>query len=309
MGNARKKSPLTEVLETFTHKDTIYSLEYANNLYVIRENGKTVQFATNKDDAEKKYLALKETMMEGGEEEMGNKKTEEVVEETLTALDGGKPNTELALPEDYFQQNLNVGLSGIGVEDTPVPTLSIVQSGSKMRDSEGRPYTPGKLYYKALKQDYDVVQASILVITKKMMPSYSNRDELERTFMVLGCIMPVMTPFMMFCKSSGYFSVRNFIGEVKALKKPMYSLDVHISTEKRQNEQGEWYVPVFTIAGVQKDPNVIVTLEELAKDYDMVRDTIKSEDEVQPQQQAQESTSVQTGDVIQPNIDPEEIPF
>lgn len=222
-----------------------------------------------------------------------------------------------ALGEEYFKANSNVGLSGLTVEDTPIPTLSVVQSTSKFRDNDGRPYRPGQLYYKALKMAFDSVTCAILVINKKQMPSYENRDQLERTFMVLGVIMPNQMPFMFYAKSSSYFAVRQFIGEVKALQKPMYALNVQIDSEKRQNDQGEWYVPVFNITGLESNPETIVTLEELAKTFDENRDAIQSEEEVQAKQ-----TQVAPVEVVVPDAEevdttksenqpvaPEEIPF
>jgi hypothetical protein len=186
---------------------------------------------------------------------------------------------EIALPKDYYDQNANVGLSGLDATDVPIPTLTVIQTNSKVRDEEGRPLIPGKFYYKALKLAYDVVEASILVITKKMMPSYEDRSVMERTYMVLGCLYPGQMPFLMYNKSSAYFATRQFIGEVKARKLPMYVLKVQLTSEKRQNEYGEWFMPIFNIVGVETDPDKIVILENLAKEYDMNQEGIRSEDE------------------------------
>lgn len=223
----------------------------------------------------------------------------------------------LALPEQYFADNANVGLSSLSVDDVPIPTLSVIQSGSKMRDNDGRPFTPGRLYYKALQTDFEIVECNILVITKKDMPSYTDHTKLERTYMFLGVMKPNDTPFLMFNKSSSYFAARQFIGTVKARKYPMYALQVQISTEKRQNDMGEWFVPVFTIVGVESNPDRIINLENLAKDYDMNQEAIRSEEE-QPQvvnsQQAEETVTeetVETGEVVDPDqvVNPDEIPF
>lgn len=207
------------------------------------------------------------------------------------------PNSITVLDDSYFKDNMNVGLSGLSTEDVPIPTLSVIQSGSKMKDPDGRPYTPGKLYHKALKQEFDTVNCSILVITKKDMPQYEKRDQLERTYVILGVIFPGQTPFMMYNKSSAYFSTRQFIGEVRANKTPMYVLKVKITTEARQNDLGDWFVPVFNIVGKHEDSNVILALENLAKEYDMNRENIMTGDETQEAGQNNISTEVNVDDV------------
>ena len=237
---------------------------------------------------------------------------EDKVETTNGAMETASENKALAnLGKEYYRDNANVGLEDLGTEDIPIPSLSVIQSSSKLRDDEGRPYAPGNLYYKALKKVYTEVHCHILVIQKKDLPSYVDRETLERTYIFIGVIDPVMMPFIMYNKSSSYFSARQFIGEVKARKLPMYALDVTITTEKRSNDQGEWYVPVFNVAGLIDDPEKVVTLENLAKNYVENKDVIRGEDEekkidevrVAPVQKQAEAMS--SDDIV----DPDEIPF
>lgn len=202
-------------------------------------------------------------------------------EETAIATQKGKENALATLGDDYMTKNANVGLSGLDAEDIPIPTLSVIQSTSKFKDEDNRPYAPGGFYYKALKQNFNTVECSILVINKKLMASYTDPEVPERTYMVLGVIMPTQMPFMMYAKKSSYFAVRAFIGEVKARKVPMFALRVELTTELRQNDQGSWYVPVFNIVGVVDNPETIVVLEELAKTYDESRNTLKSEEDIE----------------------------
>lgn len=220
-----------------------------------------------------------------------------------------KKEKDLVLPQEYFNKNQNVGLSGITSEDVPVPSLGIIQSNSKMKDDEGRPYIPGRFFYKALRKEYETVSGSILVISKRELPSYTDKNVLERTYMVLGVIEPGFMPFMLYCKSSAYFAVRQFIGEVKARKYPMYSLKIELSTEKRQNDMGEWFVPVFKITGVRDNPDELVMLEGLAKDYDMNQDNLRSEEEVKKEAAANEGEIVPEPDQTDQGVEPEHIPF
>jgi hypothetical protein len=215
----------------------------------------------------------------------------------------------VALPKSYFNDNVNVGLSDLSVDDVPIPTLSIVQSSSKFRDEDGRPFTPGFLYYKALKKAYEVVECSVLVIKKREMPSYEDKTQLERTYIFLGVLHPEKVPFLMYNKSTGYFAARQFIGEVKARKYPMYALKVEITTEKRQNAQGEWFVPVFNVVGLEADPDEIVTLEGLAKEYESNSSAIRSEEEDRHVEAKAVEEKIETAPEDGEVVDPTDIPF
>lgn len=197
--------------------------------------------------------------------------------EEVTAVAQRPSNTLQGLDDKYFEQNANIGLEDLDPEDMPTPTLTLIQRTSKVVDSSGRPYMPGTFYYKATKQNLPEVKASILVFTKQESPSYNDKNVMERVYVFLGAIMPELQPFKMFLRSSGIGAAKQFLGEVKALKKPMYALDVEIFSVKRENEFGPYYVPQFNINGIRQSAEEIVLLEDLARTYSDNRHRISEE--------------------------------
>ena len=226
-----------------------------------------------------------------------NKKQEESIIDPKDVEDSlnGSPITaseqldhELSvLPDDYFSNNANVGLEDMTAEDIPTPVLTLIQSTSRVRDEENRPYTPGMFYYKTTKSAAKELHVSILVATKQMLKSFNDDSATERVYILLGAIMPKYLPFKMFLRGYGAGAARQFIGEVKALRRPMYSLNVKLHSVQKENDKGVFYVPQFSIEGLRTSREEIVNLEELARTYSENTEKIKQETEAELTQTAE----------------------
>ena len=201
---------------------------------------------------------------------MGNKNKEK-------ELATQEENKEVALPNSWFEENMALGMEDLDSSDIPVPTLYLIQSNSKARDDDGRPYIPGKFFYKPLKKAYDIVNAHILSIQKDTRPSFANREVMESTYILFGVIMPEYLPFRLFCKGYGYGAVKRLNGEVKAYRKPLFTLNIKIGSTQKENEKGNFFVPEFYINNFETDSDKLMTLFELAKQFSDNRDKLKTD--------------------------------
>lgn len=199
-----------------------------------------------------------------------HKKSEEAHKDDIDLKVTPVREKDLANIEDYLKDKLNVGAKSITADDVPTPTLSLVQSNSQMRDAEGRPLTPGKFFYKGTGEVFDSVTCAFLVLTKKDLPSFSNKEVLDHTHIWLGAILPEFKPFQMFMRGyglSGSTGSRFLIGRQRSLKRPFFSLLLTLTSEKTTNDKGTFYNVVINVEPNQ-DMTQVVTLGELAEKYE-----------------------------------------
>lgn len=183
--------------------------------------------------------------------------------EIVEATNSGFPATK----EDLLKVDAKLGLEEMTQEDMPTPTLMLIQNNSTLVDDNGRPYPRGKFLYKGTKELYDEVSCSLLSFTKKDMPSFSDKEILERTYVFLGVLEPTLRPFILYLRSTGIGAAKQFLGEVVARNVPMYSLQVKLSSESVKGEKGTYYKIKFTVAGFTDDYKKLAVIAGLTRKY------------------------------------------
>lgn len=208
------------------------------------------------------------------------------MEQEETAIQTEQPKELGTLSKEYFRQNLNVGLEEMTPDDLPTPTITLVTASSKMRDEEGRPYIPGLFYYKGLKKTYKELDITMLGYTKAMMPSYDDKEILEKNYVFFGVIEEEgeMLPFKWYLKKTGAGSAKRLLGDVKAARMPMFALKIHATAEAKSGEKFDYHIINFSIKGIHQDPEKVVILENLAKNYSpkMAEEALKIDEEERP---------------------------
>lgn len=174
---------------------------------------------------------------------------------------------ELAEVESMMRTDVRLGMEELEQEDIPTPSLMLIQNNSTLVDDNGVPYKRGMFFYKGTKQLFSEVSCSLLSFTKKEMPSFSNKELMEKTYVFLGVLDPEFKPFVLFLESTGIGAAKQFLGEVVARNVPMYSLKVKLSAETINGEKGTYYKIKFSIAGLRDDYSELSTVAGLTRKY------------------------------------------
>ena len=183
--------------------------------------------------------------------------------------------------KQYLADKANLGLEQVEQEDIPTPTLLLTQDISKVVDANGVKIPAGKFYYSGTGEVFDEVEGTLLILSKKETPDYQTKEP-TRTHIYLGVINANNMPFLMWFKNTGLFSSREFIGKVKAMKVPMFSLNVKLLPEQTSFEKNTWWKVRFQILGNKESMEELATLEEIIHQYAPTLDAeIKKVDETQ----------------------------
>lgn len=178
-----------------------------------------------------------------------------------------KKQTDLALvDEKYLAERANLGMEEVEADDIPTPTLLLTQDISKVVDAEGKKIPAGKFYYSGTGQVFDEVDVTFLIITKKETPDFQTKQPTP-THVYLGVMHPDLTPFLMFFKNTGLFSSKEFLGKVRAMKSPMYAVNVKLIAEQTSFEKNTWWKIRFQIIGTKENMSELVILEDLIHQY------------------------------------------
>ncbi len=228
---------------------------------------------TAEEIAKRKEELLKqgETLQE---EEIHNKATEafmddmEDIEEATKDIMEEKENTNLPVHlTQYLKERASLGLEELSPDDFPTPTLTLIQSNSNLVDDDGRPLPRGSFFYKGTKKTYKEVDCVLLAITKQEMPDFSNKDELVKTYVVLGTLEEGMQPFLLYLKRTAIGPLKTFLGEVRSLQLPMFCHKVKLTSEKIEGEKGTYYRIKFNRTGLRESQEEILMLEKLVTQY------------------------------------------
>lgn len=190
--------------------------------------------------------------------------------DTVSITVGDQPKTETAiqkLDEQYFKDYANLGMETVTPDDLSTPTLNLIQSNSKVRDESGRPYTPGDFYHTKTKKIYKTVDVAFLQFSKGDYPSYSDKSVLVHTYVYYGVTLPDMEPFKIYLRNAGIGEAKKFNTDVVSMKRPLFALNVTLSSREINGDKGDYFVPQFKINGVHVNPNAVMTLQELAQAF------------------------------------------
>lgn len=173
----------------------------------------------------------------------------------------------ITLPNDYYADRAKLGTESIGPEDLATPTLQLIQATSKVKDEDGRPFITGTWYHSLTKKTYKNPLVTFLVFQKQNLPSYSDKTVMERNYIYYGVMLPGQEPFKTYFRSSGIGVAKKFNSQIVASKSPMYSFAVELGSELVQSDMGDYYKPVFNVQGKHTNPDLVVALEELTRQF------------------------------------------
>lgn len=202
-------------------------------------------------------------------------KTDDLAEETkdLKEADGplNAPEEQTSnLPvklQDYLKDKVNVGFEDLDPDDFPTPTLILIQKNSETTDAEGNAIAPGQFYYKGTKEVFREVECALLSVTKKDLPDWSNKDELVKTYIVMGALEPDYKPFLLYLKRTAIGPFKKFLGEVRATYLPMFVLKVRLTSERKEGDKGTYYLIKFNIMAPRTESDEVMMLEGLTQKY------------------------------------------
>lgn len=176
-------------------------------------------------------------------------------EKTLTTID-----------QQYLKDKLTLGTEDVEMEDIPTPVLLLAQDNSKVVDANGKKVESGKLYYSGTGEVFDELEVTLLILTKKDTPDFKTKQP-TRTHIYLGITKDGMKPFLMYFKNTGLFSSREFLGKQRAMRVPMFCLNVKLVPESTSFEKNTWFKVRFQILGVKETMEEMAILEDLIKEY------------------------------------------
>lgn len=180
------------------------------------------------------------------------------------------------LDEAYFAQYQNLGMETVEPEDLATPVLKIIQPNSKDRDEDGRPYKPGVFLHTSTKRVIETPTVSFLKFEKSDLPDYTDKNIMVKTYIYYGALLPEMEPFKMFMRKTMMGVAKKLNTDIKESGKPMFALNLTLSSHLVSGEKGDYYVMDYKINGVHEDPNMVITLEELTRGF------LRSTEQVDP---------------------------
>lgn len=178
------------------------------------------------------------------------------------------PTNDKALVDvsKYLADKANLGMEAVEQEDIPTPTLLLTQDISKVVDAQGKKIPAGKFYYSGTGQVFDELEVTLLIISKKDTPDFQTKEP-TRTHIYLGVMHQGMMPFLMWFKNTGLFASKEFLGKVRAMKVPMFALNVKLVAEQTSFEKNTWWKVRFQIMGTKDKVEELVILEDLIHQY------------------------------------------
>lgn len=210
------------------------------------------------------------------------------------------------LDDSYLKDNANIGLEDIGAEDLPTPTISIVQNNSTAVDEDGRPFPRGQFLYKGDNSIMKEVNCIFLSVSKTEFPDFNNKEEMVKTFVMLGVLEANRKPFLLYMKKTGAVAVRQFLGRIKFSGAPLFAHRVKLTTEEIKTTRGNYYVIKFNVLGLVDSMDTAVQMQELAQTYgssvrQQTKEAAQPHDNIVPDDY-DETDNTET-------VDPSDIPF
>ena len=191
-------------------------------------------------------------------------------------------NKLATLDNQYLKDKLSLGTEDVEMEDIPTPVLLLTQDISKVVDAQGQKIPSGKLYYSGTGEVFDELEVTLLILTKKDTPDFQTKQP-TRTHIYLGQINNGLKPFLLYFKNTGLFASREFLGKQRAMRVPMFCLNVKLVPEQTSFEKNTWFKLRFQILGVKETMEEVAILEELINEYKP-----KVAHEIEAQENAQE---------------------
>jgi hypothetical protein len=212
---------------------------------------------------------MKQELTKQDEQEIKESVNENISQEH--SLTTGSPNQALVSP-----------IRGIGIkgmEDVPasmmaVPFVRLIQPTSqKTEDSKGQETLPGNFLYndtgKAVGSiDFALLRAKVGNVTFRR----ESGDVTVTRLSILGCSIPDNKLFVITLSPTSYLTFGKIISQFKdAGVKESWRFLLTLTSEKRENEKGKFYVAKFQI-GEELGKNTIAEMEKKFSEYGVVLD-------------------------------------
>lgn len=304
MKNTGQQAINENILDSVTVGTKIYVLEKrADNLFLIRDGGKTLSMHTKEDEARYKLNFYKDPIVKGGDQMTNQQKfaeageklhaekaaTEEQAlakkEEVKSELASLQENTTLAA---MYNESAQVGAANLGGQSLPILRIHAAGKSTNNELVDGTEPTDGAFYYKPTKEDLgNTIDVHILTISHGFKTAPMEGSDKEYTFnQIVGGIIGNDKPFLMYFNGSKLQNLWNFAKEAaqytrrKPVSFPMFSLSVRMSTKK--GEKGKyaapWIVAFEIVRNEDNTPKLILDEGEFAYIKDnvtLMEDTIE----------------------------------
>ena len=173
---------------------------------------------------------------------------------------------------DRLAKNARVGMSGVDPLDIRPPTILLAQALSDFTvlvDTKGKTTKVGEYFHTGKLKILKTFDAYILFAAKGTYIDKRAKPPVEKQiYRVLGVMADDFSLFAMSFKSSYLYTLSSLFSVANAQKRPMYSFRITFEVKELSNDDGKWFVPVCRIKGTEKDPEKLILLEDLARDFD-----------------------------------------
>jgi len=187
----------------------------------------------------------------------------------------------VVINDDYFKQHFRSGMEDIDSTDLIIPQLKIVQLNNNDTDANGNPFPRGKILYKGDNRVLDEVDVTFLAFAKKQLPSFSDKNIMNDTYVGMGAIHPDLAPFRIYFQGSSYGVAKAIFTDWVRSKRPIWTMKVRLQVDKKDGEKGVYYRYKYMVSGLLepgKDNEMILRLQKLADKYG---EHVKKEDVVE----------------------------
>jgi len=188
------------------------------------------------------------------------------------------------------------------------PQIILIQSNSKVVDSEGKKIEAGKFYHTGKLKVMDSFNCHFIYVKKdSFVDKRGGGDgQLKPRFVAIG-VDDELSLFGMIFKNTYLYTLSSLFTAVASNQKPMFVFKCKMETKELSGVKGDWFVPVLRIQGEETDESKLKILEELAKGYDQMREVNIKDDDEEVVKEEEILNEIKNGEVE--IIEEKDIPF
>jgi hypothetical protein len=194
-----------------------------------------------------------------------------------------KEEKSLAVYNDKrLEENAKLGMSKVDPTDIRPPQILLVQKSSELDDfvdKDGKTAKIGQFFHSGrtcILNDFEcyIIYAAKSKYIDRRKPEQGEKDQ----YKALGVMSDDYSLFGMTFRSSALFTLSKLFSSCVSTKRPMFSFLCKIEVKMLSGEKGDWYIPVLRIVKQEADPEKLIFLEEMAKNFDMKAESLTGED-------------------------------
>jgi hypothetical protein len=179
--------------------------------------------------------------------------------------------------KEYLKQIYMIGLK-VSKNDIKPPQIILIQSNSKVVDSEGKKIEAGKFYHTGKFKVMDSFDCYFIYVKRDTFVDKRGDGQLKPRFVAIG-VDEDFSLFGMIFKNTYLYTLSSLFTAVASNQKPMFVFKCKMETKELSGAKGDWFVPVLRIQGEETDESKLKILEELARRYDQMEVNIKDDEE------------------------------